>query len=169
MSMCHGPEYLRIIYWPDYTAMSQWIATRGTAASGLLTPPPGDRDCRTWQEDQVLARLITSPSDAPLIAAAVPPGTFTTDVRYDIYQAIIQVRNHGSYTPDDVSAEAVDTPDEPDESSEGDIGGSFGGGLPPPGGVRKYYVNDVPVSVATERVQYLDEHGKLITESLRDY
>lgn len=33
----------------------------------------------------------------------------------------------------------------------------------------KYYVNDVEVTVATERVQYLDEHGKLITESLKDY
>jgi type I restriction enzyme, R subunit len=33
----------------------------------------------------------------------------------------------------------------------------------------KYYVNDVEVTVATERVQYLDEHGQLITESLKDY
>jgi type I restriction enzyme R subunit len=33
----------------------------------------------------------------------------------------------------------------------------------------KYYVNDVEVSVATERVQYLDGDGKLITESLKDY
>ncbi len=33
----------------------------------------------------------------------------------------------------------------------------------------KYYVNDVEVRVATERVQYLDESGKLITESLRDF
>jgi type I restriction enzyme, R subunit len=33
----------------------------------------------------------------------------------------------------------------------------------------KYYVNDVPVSVISERVQYLDAHGKLITESLKDY
>jgi len=33
----------------------------------------------------------------------------------------------------------------------------------------KYYVNNVEVRVATERVQYLDEHGKLITESLKDY
>ncbi|MBK9240531.1 MAG: DEAD/DEAH box helicase family protein [Acidobacteria bacterium] len=33
----------------------------------------------------------------------------------------------------------------------------------------KYFVNDVEVSVATERVQYLDAHGKLITESLKDY
>jgi type I restriction enzyme R subunit len=33
----------------------------------------------------------------------------------------------------------------------------------------KYYVDDVPVTVATERVQYLDADGKLITESLKDY
>jgi type I restriction enzyme R subunit len=33
----------------------------------------------------------------------------------------------------------------------------------------KYYVNNVEVRVATERVQYLDTNGKLITESLKDY
>jgi type I restriction enzyme, R subunit len=33
----------------------------------------------------------------------------------------------------------------------------------------KYYVDDVEVRVASERVQYLDSGGKLITESLRDY
>ena len=42
-----------------------------------------------------------------------------------------------------------------------------------PDGVRepaaKYYVDDVPVAVVTERVQYLDADGKLITESLKDY
>jgi len=40
-----------------------------------------------------------------------------------------------------------------------------GTGEPP----KRYYVDDVEVTVATERVQYLDEHGKLITESLKDY
>ena len=33
----------------------------------------------------------------------------------------------------------------------------------------KYYVDDVPVTIVTERVQYLDGDGKLITESLKDY
>lgn len=33
----------------------------------------------------------------------------------------------------------------------------------------KYIVDDVEVTVATERVQYLDADGKLITESLKDY
>lgn len=65
-------------------------------------------------------------------------------------------------------------PDEPpmDGSDEGetiyDPPGPFEppiAGEPP----KKYYVDDVEVIVATERVQYLDEHGKLITESLKDY
>jgi len=33
----------------------------------------------------------------------------------------------------------------------------------------RYYVDNVPVSVVLERVQFLDEYGKLITESLTDY
>lgn len=40
---------------------------------------------------------------------------------------------------------------------------------PPGPGVTKYYVPNVPVTVATERVQYLGGDGKLITESLKDY
>lgn len=65
-------------------------------------------------------------------------------------------------------------PDEPqgtdDESGEGnyELTGPYDppiAGEPP----KKYYVDDVEVRVATERVQYLDEHGKLITESLKDY
>jgi type I restriction enzyme R subunit len=34
---------------------------------------------------------------------------------------------------------------------------------------RKYYVNNIPVSVVQERVQYYGANGKLITESLKDY
>jgi type I restriction enzyme R subunit len=34
---------------------------------------------------------------------------------------------------------------------------------------KKYFVGDVEVRVATERIQYLDASGKLITESLTDY
>jgi len=34
---------------------------------------------------------------------------------------------------------------------------------------RKYYIKGRPVLVLTERVEYLDEQGKLVTESLRDY
>jgi len=34
---------------------------------------------------------------------------------------------------------------------------------------KKYYVNNVPVTLANERVQYYGADGKLITESLKDY
>lgn len=40
---------------------------------------------------------------------------------------------------------------------------------PPPPPNPKYYIKGEPVSVVMERVEYLDEYGKLITESLRDY
>ena len=33
----------------------------------------------------------------------------------------------------------------------------------------KYFIKGRPVKVLTERVEYLDENGKLVTESLRDY
>jgi type I restriction enzyme R subunit len=40
----------------------------------------------------------------------------------------------------------------------------------PTGGHRqKYTVDNVPVTVVAEQVQYYDEGGKLVTESLRDY
>jgi len=37
------------------------------------------------------------------------------------------------------------------------------------GGIRRYVVANVEVKVASERVQYFDANGKLITESLKDY
>lgn len=40
---------------------------------------------------------------------------------------------------------------------------------PPDSGPRKYYVKGQPVAVVLERVEYLDQDGRLITESLRDY
>jgi type I restriction enzyme R subunit len=71
-----------------------------------------------------------------------------------------------------------DSPVPPDEPQPGEGEAPIDGPYEPPGpfdppgtgdGPTKYYVNDVKVTVATERVQYLDEHGKLITESLKDY
>ncbi|MFN0076286.1 MAG: EcoAI/FtnUII family type I restriction enzme subunit R [Prosthecobacter sp.] len=47
--------------------------------------------------------------------------------------------------------------------------GPFGDDEPGGATPTKYYVDNVEVRVATERVQYLDENGKLITESLKDY
>jgi len=78
-------------------------------------------------------------------------------------------------------------PDEPvvppeDENPDGDPGNENpddlrGDDTPPDVGFsdeeetepQKYYVNNIPVSVAHERVQYYGKDGKLITESLKDY
>lgn len=40
---------------------------------------------------------------------------------------------------------------------------------PPPPPQPKIYIDGKPVSVLAERVEYLDENGKLVTESLRDF
>ena len=37
------------------------------------------------------------------------------------------------------------------------------------GGKKKVYVNDVPVELVSERVQFYDKDGKLVTESLKDF
>ena len=40
---------------------------------------------------------------------------------------------------------------------------------PPPGPQKKIYVDGVSAAIVAERIEYLDEHGKLVTESLHDY
>jgi type I restriction enzyme R subunit len=45
----------------------------------------------------------------------------------------------------------------------------YGPGSEDSEGRTRYYVDNVPVSVVVERVQYLDGSGRLITESLKDY
>jgi type I restriction enzyme R subunit len=41
--------------------------------------------------------------------------------------------------------------------------------LPPGGPIRKIYVDGVGARILAERVEYLDENGKLVTETLRDF
>ncbi|WP_419692468.1 EcoAI/FtnUII family type I restriction enzme subunit R [Burkholderia gladioli] len=61
------------------------------------------------------------------------------------------------------------TPPE-DENETPGIDGHAGDPLPPGGDERvRYVVDEVPVYVVNERVQYLGSDGKLITESLRDF
>jgi hypothetical protein len=92
--------------WPSFDEMADWVASRGSSASGPLTPPPARPDCRAWEEDQVLARLVTSPRDAPRLTAGLTPDTFTTDVRYDVYQAIVALADRcGYYDPGQLAAE----------------------------------------------------------------
>jgi len=63
-------------------------------------------------------------------------------------------------------------PDDGGGTDNGDDGVIIDGPFPPINGGTgrvKYYVDDVPVSVVAERVQYYGKDGKLITESLKDY
>ena len=54
----------------------------------------------------MLARLVTSPRDAPRLMAGLTPDTFTTDVRYDLYQAVVALAGRGgSYAPGQLAAE----------------------------------------------------------------
>ena len=41
--------------------------------------------------------------------------------------------------------------------------------LPYPAGTPKVYVDGINATIVSERVEYLDEYGKLVTESLRDF
>lgn len=71
--------------------------------------------------------------------------------------------------PDDIDSE-----DDGDSGDEGDVlidpyPPDITITDPPTGGRVKYHVNDVPVWVVAERVQYYGKDGKLITESLKDY
>ena len=71
--------------------------------------------------------------------------------------------NSDDHNPGDPDADPNSNgqPDDPEFPS----GLGFKVGAPPV----RYVVNNVPVRVAVERVQYLNQDGKLITESLTDY
>jgi type I restriction enzyme R subunit len=75
--------------------------------------------------------------------------------------------------PDQAEPARDDQPAVPPEPAEDE---TIVDGEPPDIGIsltgekrRKIYVDGVTASVVAERVEYLDENGKLVTESLRDY
>ena len=62
--------------------------------------------------------------------------------------------------------------DVPDQDSSGDDETIIDDPFPPPpdsGPRKKVYVDGVDALIVAERVEYLDERGKLVTESLRDF
>ena len=102
------------------------------------------------------------------------------------YFTLIDFRNaSGHFADPDFDGEPVQVyepgegapilpPDEPDDETLGEeemaaIGGA--NGLPPTetDGLKKIYVDGVDATIVAERVEYLDERGRLITESLRDF
>jgi type I restriction enzyme R subunit len=74
--------------------------------------------------------------------------------------------------PDDVPPTDEDGETLPDKPGEGEtiVDGQPDISQPLPGGkIKKVYVDGVDVRIIAERVEYLDENGKLVTESLRDF
>jgi type I restriction enzyme R subunit len=74
--------------------------------------------------------------------------------------------------PDDLPPNQIDEDGEPYEPGPDEtiIDGPPDITLPPGDGrKRKVYVDGVSASIVAERVEYLDENGKLVTESLRDF
>ncbi|NUB11896.1 DEAD/DEAH box helicase [Azospirillum brasilense] len=74
--------------------------------------------------------------------------------------------------PDDVPPTDEDGETLPEEPADDEtiVDGPPDITLPPSGGkTRKVYVDGVGASILGERVEYLDENGKLVTESLRDF
>lgn len=75
--------------------------------------------------------------------------------------------------PEDVMAGADDVPPPTPGEEEAVLAGYPPPDISlPPGAAEprpKYFIQGKPVKVLTERVEYMDENGKLVTESLRDY
>ena len=74
--------------------------------------------------------------------------------------------------PDDVPPTDDDGESFPDQPGEDEIivDGLPDPSTPPTGGkIRKIYVDGVDIYIIAERVEYLDDDGKLVTESLRDF
>jgi len=89
-------------------------------------------------------------------------------------EVVIDIPPGGEVVDPPVEPEDPDNPDNPDEETPPDDGNGGNGDKPPfddddNDKPRKYYVGDVIVRVLSERVQYVDKDGKLITESLIDY
>lgn len=83
----------------------------------------------------------------------------------------VQIYEPGADDPTDPpEGSAVEEPPDP-EGGEVIVDGPESGESGESGGrpTKKIYVDGVSATVIAERVEYLDEHGKLVTESLRDF
>ena len=85
----------------------------------------------------------------------------------------IQIYEPGPGEPPLPPEEPIDLPEPPGTDPRTPplppLGGPEPGGGGGPRPSTRYVIDDVPVHVATERVQYLDAQGRLITESLTDF
>lgn len=85
-------------------------------------------------------------------------------------EVVIDIDGDEPINPDGEEPDGADGNNPPEGTeSNGTNGGEDSDGFDGDGKPKKYYVGDVCVKVLSERVQYVDKDGKLITESLIDY
>ena len=147
--------------------------------SRLLSTGVDVQTCRVI----VLDRAVGSMTEFKQI---VGRGTRVHEDTGKLYFTLIDFRNaSGHFADPDFDGEPVqiyepgagdpilppDTPDEEDLPEDEMAAIAGGNGLPPTDThpLRKIYVDGIHATIVAERVEYLDEHGKLVTESLRDF
>jgi hypothetical protein len=81
--------------WENFREMLGWVAGRGTTGTGALEKPPAAASARCVREDTILAHALGRPADLPAVATYLPADTFTSDVRYDVYAAMLEVAHSG--------------------------------------------------------------------------
>ena len=83
----------------------------------------------------------------------------------------VQIHEPGEDDP--IDPPEITSVDEEEESISSSPGLSYYGPIIDPSGpsgpIKKVYIDGIDVTIIAERVKYLDEHGKLVTESLRDF
>ena len=122
----------------------------------------------------VLDRKVGSMTEFKQI---VGRGTRVHEDTQKFYFTLIDFRGAtGHFADPDFDGEPVQIyapeQDGPVAPPDGPVPGENGNGdvdPPPPGPQRKIYIDGVEVAIVAERVTYLDRHGKLVTESLRDF
>jgi type I restriction enzyme R subunit len=80
---------------------------------------------------------------------------------------IYEPREGDPITPPDDAPQGEDTP--PTPGADETVVDQPGLPLPPGDPIRKIYVDGVGARIIAERIEYLDQNGKLVTESLRDF
>lgn len=72
-----------------------------------LHPPRAAAGARCTREELVLAHLLRRPGDLPAIAGYLPADTWTSDVRYDLYGAMLDVVRAGQHVCRETVADAL--------------------------------------------------------------
>jgi type I restriction enzyme R subunit len=134
--------------------------------SRLLTTGVDVRSCRLIVIDRTIKSLTE-------FKQMVGRGTRIDEDYGKLYFTIVDFRRATNLFADpdfDGDPEVIYEPEDDEEMTEPDGAGEPGSETDDPTTPhRRFIVDGVAVDVSHERVQYLDEHGRLITESLRDY